>query len=99
MALYRMPSADAATSNIGNMANLDSDIDYIKMMCQDPWLTMAIILIMILGLFVYLIKNCKQLMLIEGYKYANHCTLFLFVSFEDRYVPIRIKSTGGILYL
>ena len=53
-----------------------------KLICQDPWVSIAVTLITILGLAVYLYRACSKMTFFKGYLYDNTCTIYLFLSHE-----------------
>ena len=53
-----------------------------KLICQDPWVSMAITIVTILGIIVYLYKTCSKITFCKGYLYDNVCTVYLFISHD-----------------
>lgn len=67
-------------------------------MCQNPWLSLTASIVTILGIGVCAYKYIKPLTCIKGFKYARTCTIYMFVSHKCRYVPLKIKTSTGLLF-
>ena len=68
-----------------------------KLICQDPWVSMAITIITLLGIAVYLYKPCSKMSFFRGYLYDNVCTIYLFVSHDCYNAPLKLRELNGLL--
>ena len=73
--------------------------DEAKLVCQDPWVSLLVTIITIVGILVYIYKNCRRLELLRGFKYHNHCDLYLFLCHDCYYVPLKVRQTDGHLHM
>ena len=69
-----------------------------KLICQDPWVSIAVILITILGIAVYLYRACSKITFFKGYLYDNTCTIYLFLNHECYHVPVKLRELNGLLH-
>ena len=69
-----------------------------KLICQDPWVSMAIAIVTILGVIVYLYRTCSKMTFFKGYLYDNVCTIYLFISHDCYYVSLKLRELNGILH-
>ena len=60
-----------------------------KLICQDPWVSIAVTLITILGVAVYLYRACSKITFFKGY---------LFLSHECYHVPVKLRELNGLLH-
>ena len=44
-------------------------------------------------------KNCRRLEFLKGFKYHNHCDIYLFLCHDCYYVPLKIRQTDGHLHM
>ena len=51
-----------------------------KLICQDPWVSIAVTLLTILGIAVYVYRACSKMTFFKGYLYDNTCIIYLFLS-------------------
>ena len=42
--------------------------------------------------------RCRKRTLCRGLEYASACHIYVFVSKNERYSPIKLRSTTGLLY-
>ena len=70
-----------------------------KLICQDPWVSIAVTLITILGEAVYLYRACSKMTFFKGYLYDNTCTIYLFLSHECYYIPVKLRELNGLLHI
>ena len=70
----------------------------VKLICQDPWVSIAVTLITILGVAVYLYRACSKMTFFKGYLYDNTCTIYLFLSHECYHVPVKLRELNGLLH-
>ena len=91
MALQRLPATEAMSAfEIPNTKEA-------KLICQDPWVSIAVTIITILGVAVYLYKACSKMTFFKGYLYDNICTVYLFISHDCYHVPLKLRELNGIL--
>ena len=69
-----------------------------KLICQDPWVSIAITLITILGIAVYVYRACSKMTFFKGYLYDNICTIYLFLSHECYHVAVKLRELNGLLH-
>ena len=92
MALKRLPAIEAMSAfEIPNTKEA-------KLICQDPWVSIAVTVITILGVAVYLYKACSKMTFFKGYLYDNVCTVYLFISHDCYHVPLKLRELNGILH-
>ena len=91
MTLQRLPGTEAMSAfEIPNTKEA-------KLICQDPWVSMAITIVTILGIVVYLYKTCSKMTFFKGYLY-DVCTAYLFISHDCYHVPLKLRELNGILH-
>ena len=92
MTLQRLPGTEAMSAfEIPNSKEA-------KLICQDPWVSMAITIVTILGVIVYLYRTCSKMTFFKGYLYDNVCTVYLFISHDCYHVPLKLRELNGILH-
>ena len=92
MTLQKLPGTEAMSAfEIPNTKEA-------KLICQDPWVSMAITIVTILGIVVYLYKTCSKMTFFKGYLYDNVCTVYLFISHDCHHVPLKLRELNGILH-
>ena len=69
-----------------------------KLICQDPWVSIAATLITILGVAAYLYRACSKMTIFKGYLYDNTCTIYLFLSHECYHVPVKLRELSSLLH-
>jgi hypothetical protein len=52
-----------------------------------------------MGILIYVLKLWKRIAFWKGYKFANYCTLHIFISDGPYFVPIKVASFNGPLHL
>ena len=92
MTLQRLPVTEAMSAfEIPNTKEA-------KLVCQDPWVSIAVTIVTILGIVVYLYKSCSKLTFFKGYLYDNVCIVYLFISHDCYHVPLKLRELNGILH-
>ena len=92
MTLQRLPISEAMSAfEIPNTKEA-------KLVCQDPWVSIAVTTITIIGIVVYLYKACNRMALFKGYLYDNVCTVYLFLSHDCYHVPLKLRELNGSLH-
>ena len=69
-----------------------------KVVCQDPWVSIAVTTMTIIGVVVYLYKACNRMTFFKGYLYDNVCTVCLFISHDCYHVPLKLRELNGSLH-
>ena len=69
-----------------------------KLICQDPWVSISVTIITIIGAAIYIYKSCSKMTFFKGYIYDNVCTIYLFVSHDCYHVPIKLRQLNGSLH-
>ena len=88
MALHKLPGADSLIPNEGHA----------KYVCLDPWVNALVTLASLGTIATYLIVRCRRRTLCKGLKYTTACHIYVFISSNDRYSPIKLRSATGLLY-
>ena len=88
MALYKLPGTEALIPNEGHA----------KYVCLDPWVNVLVTLASLGTIVTYLIVRCRQRTLCKGLEYTTACHVYVFISSNDRYSPIKLRSVTGLLY-
>ena len=88
MALYKLPGADSLIPNEGHA----------KYVCLDPWVNALVTLASLGTIATYLIVRCRRRTLCKGLEYTTACHIYVFISSNDRYSPIKLRSATGLLY-
>ena len=88
MALYKLPGADSLIPNEGHA----------KYVCLDPWLNALVTLASLGTIATYLMVRCRRRTLCKGLEYTTACHVYVFISSNDRYSPIKLHSVTGLLY-
>ena len=70
-----------------------------NVICTHPYLGLFISAITILGIVVYLYRNCRHLTWYRGYKFNNTCEVFLFFCTDKHYVPVKVAEFSGTPYM
>ena len=52
-----------------------------------------------MGAIIYLYRRCHKINLCNGFEYATHCFLYLFIHESHFYVPIKQTSTPGYFHM
>ena len=55
--------------------------------------------ITVMGIIIYLYRQCKDMTLVKGHKFAGICKLYLIVGNSTRYVPLLIGQGVGSPFL
>ena len=88
MALYKLPGTDALVPNDGHA----------KYVCLDPWVNALVTLASLGTIATYLMVRCRWHTLCKGLEYTTTCRVYVFISSNDRYSPIKLCSVTGLLY-
>ena len=88
MVLYKLPGADSLIPNEGHA----------KYVCLDPWVNALVTLASLGTIATYLMVRCRCRTLCKGLEYTTACHVYVFISSNDRYSPIKLRSATGLLY-
>ena len=103
LTLYRPPAVEAYPYNRTQQMQLSvMDIPNnpsAKMICQDPWVSILMTIITVVGIVVYLYRTCKHMTLMRGHKFASICELYVILSNTTRYVTLQIGKSVGSPFL
>ena len=56
-----------------------------KLVCHDPWVSFLMAAITAIGVVVYLYRQCKDMALVKGHRFAGVCNLYLIIGTTTRY--------------
>ena len=71
---------------------------HVKYVCLDPWINALVTLASLGTIVAFLMVRCRKRTLCRGLEYATACHIYVFISRNDRYSPIKLCSTTGLLY-
>ena len=98
MDLYKMPNAEALSGTSPLSTPMIPNEGHAKYVCLDPWIK-ALVTLASLGIIVaFLMVRCRKHTLCRGLEYVTACHIYVFISRNDRYSPIKLRSTTGLLY-
>ena len=97
MALYKLPSVDT-NGILPWSAPIIPNEGHAKYVCLDPWINALVTLASLGTIIAFLIVRCRKCTLCRGLEYATACHIYVFISRNDRYSPIKLRSTTGLLY-
>ena len=88
MTLYKLPGTEALIPNEGHA----------KYVCLDPWVNALVTLASLGTIVTYFMIRCRRRTLCKGLEYTTACHVYVFISSNDRYSPIKLRSVTGLLY-
>ena len=97
-ALYKLPSTEAYYGTLPMSAPIIPNEGHAKYVCMDPWIYALVTLASLGTIVAYLMVRCRQCALCRGLEYATACHIYIFISRNKRYSPIKLRSTTGLLY-
>ena len=97
MVLYKMPNAEALNGTLPLSAPIIPNEAHAKYVCLDPWINALVMLASLGTIVAFLMVRCRKCTLYRGLEYATACHIFVFISRNDRYSPIKLCSTTGLL--
>ena len=74
------------------------DEGHAKYACLDPWINALVTLASLGTIVAYIMVRCRRHTLRRGLEYATACHIYVLISRSDRYSPIKLCSTTGLLY-
>ena len=98
MALYKLPTIEAVNKTLYMAEFLVSTKGQAKYVCLDPWINALLTLASLSTIITYMIMRCRKCTLCRGLEYATACHIYVFISKNERYSPIKLHSTTGLLY-
>ena len=98
MALYKLPTTEAVNETSYMTEFLVSTKGQAKYVCLDPWINTLLTLASLSTIITYIIMRCRKCTLCRGLEYATACHIYVFISKNERYSPIKLRSTTGLLY-
>ena len=98
MALYKVPGTDAFNGTLPLSTPIIPNEGHAKYVCLDPWVNALVTLASLGTIVAFLMVRCKQRTLCRGLQYATACHIYVFISRNDRFSPIKLHSTTGLLY-
>ena len=98
MALYKVPGIDALSGTLPLSVPIIPNEGHAKYVCLDPWVNALVTLASLGTIVAFLMVRCRKRTLCRGLEYATACHIYVFISRNDRYSPIKLRSTTGLLY-
>ena len=98
MALYKIPNAEALNGTSPLSTPIIPNEGHAKYVCLDPWINALVTLASLGTIIAFLMVRCRKHTLCRGLEYATACHIYIFISRNDRYSPIKLHSTTGLLY-
>ena len=98
MALYKVPGIDALNGTLPLSAPIIPNEGHAKYVCLDPWVNALVTLASLGTKVAFLMVRCRKRTLCRGLEYATACHIYVFISRNDRYSPIKLCPTTGLLY-
>ena len=97
MALYKVPSVDT-NGTLPLSAPIIPNEGHAKYVCLDPWINALVTLASLGTIIAFLMVRCGKRTLCRGLEYATACHIYVSISRNDRYSPIKLRSTTVLLY-
>ena len=98
MALYKIPNAEALIGTSPLSTPIIPNEGHAKYVCLDPWINALVTLASLGTIIAFLMVRRRKRTLCRGLEYATACHIYVFISRNDRYSPIKLHSTTGLLY-
>ena len=98
MALYKLPNAEAFNGTLPMSAPIVPNEGHAKYVCLNPWINTLVTLASLGTIVAFLMVKCRKCTLCRGLEYATACHIYVFISRNNRYSPIKLCSTTGLLY-
>ena len=98
MALYKVPGAEALNGTLPWSAPIVPNEGHAKYVCLDPWINALVTLASLRTIITFLMVRCRKKILYRRLEYATACHIYVFISRNDRYSSIKLRSTIGLLY-
>ena len=98
MALYKVPGIDALNGTLPLSAPNIPNEGHAKYVCLDPWVNALVTLASLGTIVAFLMLRCRKRTLCRGLEYATAYHIYVFISRNDRYSPIKLCSTTSLIY-
>ena len=98
MALYKLPDTEAFNGTLPMSAPIVPNEGHTKYVCLNPWINALVALASLETIVAYIMVRCRKCTLCRGLEYATACHIYVFISRNDRYTPITLCYTTGLLY-
>ena len=98
MTMYKLPTTEAVNETLYLAESIVSSKGQAKYVCLDPWINALLTLTSLGTIITYMIMRCRKCTLCRGLEYASACHIYVFISKNERYSPIKLHSTTGLLY-
>ena len=98
MTMYKLPTTEAVNETLYLAESIVSSKGRAKYVCLDPWINAILTLASLGTIITYMIMRCRKRTLCRGLECASTCHIYVFVSKNERYSPIKLRSTTGLLY-
>ena len=98
MTMYKLPTTEAVNETLYLAESIVSSKGQAKYVCLDPWINALLTLASLGTIITYMIMRCRKRTLCRGLEYASACHIYVFISKNERYSPIKLRSTTGLLY-
>ena len=92
MVLYKVPGTDAFNGTLPLSAPIIPNEGHAKYVCLDPWVNALVTLASLGTKVAFLMVRCRKCTLCRGLEYATACHIYVFISRNDRYSPIKCAS-------
>ena len=98
MALYKLPDTEAFNGTLPMSAPIVPNEGHAKYVCLDPWINASVTLASLRTIVAYIMIRYRRCTLCRGLECATACHIYVFISRNNRYSPIKLCSTTGLLY-
>ena len=98
MALYKLPNVEVFNGTLPMSAPIVPNEGHAKYVCLDSWINALVTLASLGTIVALLMVKCRKFTLGRGQEYTTACHIHVFISGTDRYFPIKLFSTTGLLY-
>ena len=98
MALHKLADTEAFNGTLPMSAPIVPNEGHAKYVCLDPWINALVTLASLETIVAYIMVRCRKCTLCRGLEYATACHSYVFISRNNRYSPIKLHSTTGLLY-
>ena len=98
MALHRILNAETLNGTSALSAPIIPNEGHAKYVCLDPWINALVTLASLGTIKAFLMVRCRKRTLFRGLECATACHIYVFISRNNRYSPIKLHSTTGLLY-
>ena len=98
MVLYKVPGTDAFNRTLPLSTPIIPNEGHAKYVCLNPWVNTLVTMASLGTIVAFLMVRCRKCTLCRGLEYATACHIYVFISRNDRYSPIKLRSTTGLLY-